>query len=279
MNQRLIVFTDLDGSLLDLDTYSPEPAQEAVRRLTAAGIPLVFCSSKTRAEQEYYQQHLGIRDPMIVENGAAIFIPEGYFKHIEPNRPFVGGYWVMGSGAPVSFIREQLSAVRMKLRLDFCGYGELSTDELCRLTGLDVDAAIRAQLRQYSETIVGTLTPQETFLLERELRARGLSGKRGSRFYTVTSLGIDKGGAVIRLTAVYREQLGEIRTIGIGDSLNDLPMLAAVDQAFLLQRRGGDWEATDEPGISRVRGTGPAAWSAIVNSLLDENEAPELRAD
>ena len=62
----MIIFTDLDGSLLQVETYSFEPAIETVHRLRAAGIPLIFCSSKTRLEQEYYQRALGISSPMTI---------------------------------------------------------------------------------------------------------------------------------------------------------------------------------------------------------------------
>ncbi|MFQ5696467.1 MAG: mannosyl-3-phosphoglycerate phosphatase, partial [Terriglobia bacterium] len=47
---RLIVFTDLDATLLDHQTYSWAAAEPALRRLRLLGIPLVFCTSKTRAE-------------------------------------------------------------------------------------------------------------------------------------------------------------------------------------------------------------------------------------
>ena len=40
----------------------------------------MICSSKTRAEIEYYQEKIGIADPFISENGGAIYIPQGYFS-------------------------------------------------------------------------------------------------------------------------------------------------------------------------------------------------------
>jgi len=75
----VVVFTDLDGTLLDLSDYSYQAALPAVRYLQKQGIPIVFCSSKTRAEQAVYQQKLDIDDPFIVENGGAVYLPESYF--------------------------------------------------------------------------------------------------------------------------------------------------------------------------------------------------------
>ncbi|MDP2876998.1 MAG: HAD-IIB family hydrolase, partial [Holophaga sp.] len=64
-----ILFTDLDGTLLDESTYAFEPALPAIRALQERGIPIVFCTSKTFAETVALQEVLGITDPFIVENG------------------------------------------------------------------------------------------------------------------------------------------------------------------------------------------------------------------
>ena len=76
---NLIVFTDLDGSLLDSTTYSFKAATPALNALREQGIPLVLVSSKTRAEMEPLRQRLGHCDPFIVENGGAVFVPHGLF--------------------------------------------------------------------------------------------------------------------------------------------------------------------------------------------------------
>lgn len=75
-----VVFTDLDGTLLDHHTYSWQPAAPTVERLKRLGVPLVLASSKTRAEMVALRHELGIADPFVVENGAAIYVPgdEGF---------------------------------------------------------------------------------------------------------------------------------------------------------------------------------------------------------
>ncbi len=45
-----IVFSDLDGTLLDHRTYDYTPALPALASLQEKQIPLVFCTSKTAAE-------------------------------------------------------------------------------------------------------------------------------------------------------------------------------------------------------------------------------------
>ena len=51
---KIIVFTDLDGTLLHPRTYSFEAAMPALKLIKEKDVPLILCSSKTRAEIEVY---------------------------------------------------------------------------------------------------------------------------------------------------------------------------------------------------------------------------------
>ena len=73
---RLLVFTDLDATLLD-DSYSWAPAAEAIERLKRGKHCLVLSSSKTLAEMHALALELDLNAPLIAENGATIAIPEG----------------------------------------------------------------------------------------------------------------------------------------------------------------------------------------------------------
>lgn len=265
MNKQLVIFTDLDGTLLDLETSSFQVAEDAVRRVQAAAIPLIFCSSKTRSEQQYQQQQMGIFAPMIVESGAAIVIPAGYFS---ARQSLSEKDEVIELGVPVSLIRTELNRIRAELNLAFRGFAELSLEELCDWTGLDTEAAQRAQQREYSEVLIGALTTGEVVALNKALQKTGLVATKGSRFYSVTSACSNKGMAAAGLTELLLHKFGEVKTIGLGDSANDLPLLRVVDQAFMLRKpvtatimRHFDWLSV----------TGPAAWAKIVHRLLDEH--------
>ena len=76
---NLVVFTDLDGTLLDHHSYSWAAAEEALKELERRRVPLVLVTSKTRAEVEALQRKLGSVQPFVTENGGGIFIPHGYF--------------------------------------------------------------------------------------------------------------------------------------------------------------------------------------------------------
>ena len=76
----LVIYTDLDGTLLDHETYSFDAARQALDRLQAQAIPLIFCTSKTRSETEMWRARMQNAHPFIVENGGALFVPAGYFS-------------------------------------------------------------------------------------------------------------------------------------------------------------------------------------------------------
>ena len=76
---QIIIFTDLDGTLLD-DKYSYKKSKNILNLIREKRIPLIFCTSKTKAEVDYYRKKLNNKDPFISENGSAIFIPKDYFN-------------------------------------------------------------------------------------------------------------------------------------------------------------------------------------------------------
>ncbi|RPH76966.1 MAG: hypothetical protein EHM80_13515, partial [Nitrospiraceae bacterium] len=108
---NLIVFTDLDGSLLDGTTYSYKAAIPALTALREQGIPLVMVSSKTRAEMEPIRQRLNLHDPFIVENGGAVFVPHGLFDFPLERMRNRSPYQVMEFGLPYHMLREVLKQI------------------------------------------------------------------------------------------------------------------------------------------------------------------------
>ena len=78
IQQPLLVFSDLDGTLLDSHSYDWQPAAPWLSRLREANVPVILCSSKTSAEMLYLQKMLGLQGlPLIAENGAVIQLAEG----------------------------------------------------------------------------------------------------------------------------------------------------------------------------------------------------------
>ena len=77
---QLIIITDLDGTLLDQETYGYEASRPAIQKVQSLQIPLIPCSSKTRGEIVALREELELEDPFISENGGAIYFLPGYFS-------------------------------------------------------------------------------------------------------------------------------------------------------------------------------------------------------
>lgn len=263
-----VIFSDIDGTLIDFATYSFAETETAVHQLITRHIPLVLCSSKTRAEQAYYRQALGIPDPFIVENGSAIFVPKGYFSFAVNYRRTGPDFDVIELGVPAAQVRRALLQVCRETGLELQSFTDLSAAEISQLTGLNETAARNAQNRDYSETIVTPLTAVTHHRLQSAFAAHGLALVSGGKFHTLTSMESDKGTAVTILTTLFRRKLGNIVTIGLGDSANDQPLLAAVERPYLVQKLNGQWQKMDDLDVTLVNGAGPAGWRQVITELL-----------
>lgn len=273
-----VVFTDLDGTLLDLETYSFQASAPAVKQLQNEGTPVIFCSSKTRVEQEQLRSALGVKDPFIVENGSAIFIPSGYFKNVDIPHEQINGYQVIKLGQSADIIVSTIEEYRSKFPFSYWGYQDLSLPEISEITSLTQQDATKASTRDFSETLIkGNFEAVEFhhFCLAMELR--GIACIHGSKFVTVMGKFADKGKAVKLLNQLYETNWGTKATsIGIGDSGNDLPMLEAVDRPYLVQKPSGEWHPTDLSSITKIDGIASEGWAKVVKELLTDTVAAKL---
>ena len=137
---KTVIFTDLDGSLLN-EKYDFQDVKPIIERLVASGVPIVFCSSKTRAEIEFYRKKMGINDPFISESGAAVFIPRGYFQFNYAYTRQADSYDVIELGAAYSIIRKKLVGVKIKSASKIIGFGDMTKEEIAKDSGLPLELA------------------------------------------------------------------------------------------------------------------------------------------
>lgn len=269
---KMVVFTDLDGTLLDPVTYSFDAASEALHALQTSDVPLVLASSKTRAEIEPIRFRLNHHHPFIVENGGGLFIPIGLFDFPLEEAVSRGPYQVIEVGTPYPKLRTVLKEVERRIGSPLRGFGDMSAEEIAEKTGLSKPDALLAKQREYDEPFVieGPATVVDE--VRRQINARGLRCTKGGRFHHLLGES-DKGRACRRLIDYYHRRYnsqGEgLTTIAIGDSLNDLPMLAVADRPILVQRPGGSYDPDVQlANLIRAPGIGPAGWNQAVLDLL-----------
>jgi len=177
----------------------------------------------------------------------------------------------MALGMDVAAVRQRLQRVRARTGLALPGYNEIDDAQLAEMTGLDLASASRARQRDYSETLIARLPAETWQALDEEFAREGLECRHGGRFHTVTGAGTDKGRAVRAISDLYREAYGrDVHSLGLGDSANDLPLLAAVDRPFLVAREDGSWADFELEGLERAQGRGPFGWIEVTNHLLAE---------
>lgn len=268
-NPELIVVSDLDGSLLDHETYLYEEAREALQALWTRRVPLVLCSSKTRREMEPLARALAPGNPFIVENGGAILIPAGH-PHLAPGTQGLSRYLAVVLGLPRRLLVRALGEIAKEAGVRVRGFSSLSLDEVQRLTGLPLEAASRARDREYDEPFLIEGGPSDEARLAHAADARGLQVTRGGRFLHLCAPG-GKGPAVQRLLSLYAKGGRRPYVVALGDAANDQTLLSVADRPILCLRPDGTPDPTLAarfPSAERSPYPGPAGWNAAVLAVL-----------
>jgi len=261
------VFSDLDGTLLDERTYSWAAARSGLELLAGRSVPLVLVTSKTLAEVEPLRRDMQLGDPFIVENGAAVFLPPGDEWPEAADLPEMAGYRCRLFGRAYADARRFMTAEGS--RLGARGFGDMTVDEISARTALPADAAGRAAERLFTEPC--EVEPARLAEMEALARRAGFKVLEGGRFCHLVAAGQDKGTAVRWLIAAYQRRwpARRIRTVGIGDSPNDLDFLSVVDIPVLVQRPDGTHLGADGlPRVLRTDGIGPAGWNGVIHQLF-----------
>jgi mannosyl-3-phosphoglycerate phosphatase len=243
-----IVITDLDGTLLDAESYSFEPARPALLRLRDENVPLVLCTSKTRAETEWWRERLGVEGSDIVENGGALYV-DG--RGIE-------------LGSPIAELRSALRAASTLASCPVRGFGDMTIQEIAIRCGLPEDQARLAAAREFDEPFV-VLDAARAHALEQAIADAGYTCTRGSRFHHILGLN-DKAAAVRQLLA---HQPGAF-SLGLGDALNDTGFLHEVDRAVLMPSPSLEQLRALVPGARVASAAGPSGWNDAVCAFLGQ---------
>lgn len=266
----VLVFTDLDGTLLDHHDYSHRAADPMLAELAGRGAAVIPVSSKTAAEIAALREELALQHPFIVENGAAVFIPEGYFDRRPAGTVIRDGFWVR-EWVPARSHWLQVLAELAPAHEAFRGFASLGDAGVAELTGLSLEAAARANRRDYSEPLqwLGSAAGREALLAA--LRDAGANPLQGGRFLAVAG-DCDKGRALAWLRARYcEENPAGVRDIAAGDSGNDVAMLEAAGAALLVRSPVHEFPALKRrDGVMRSTLAGPAGWAEGIAGWLTQ---------
>ena len=250
----IAVFTDLDGTLLDHETYSWAPAAPALDRLRTRNIPLILASSKTAAEIEQLRDAIGFDHmPAIVENGAGIL---------------EGGATAGSDRVDHERIMWVLAQIPDALRRDFEGFTDWGVEGISRETGLSISGARLAHARQFSEPGLWRGSEQAEAEFIAVLAEHGVHARRGGRFLTL-SFGATKADRMRELSA----RFAPCRTIALGDAPNDVEMLQAASLGVVVNNPHAaplpPLVGEADGRIIRTKPVGPSGWNEAVLKYVE----------
>ncbi|MFC3395591.1 mannosyl-3-phosphoglycerate phosphatase-related protein [Brenneria rubrifaciens] len=268
LSDKLMIFSDLDGSLLDHDTYSWEPARPWLDRLARGSVPVIITTSKTAAEICPLQSELGLSHlPYIAENGALIALPPTWRSHPDyPRKIFEADY---------PSICTLLRQLREQDAFKFKGFADMDSEAVASVTGLSLQNAELARRREASEPLLWLDDAEALARFRQRLAEHGLSLTQGGRFYHVMGQQVSKGLAAYWIKAQFADKNGTtVTTIGLGDGPNDVSLLSAMDNAVLIKGKGN--QLVELPGnyvgqLYRTQAMGPVGWSEGLSHFIGKS--------
>jgi mannosyl-3-phosphoglycerate phosphatase len=272
-NRQVLIFTDLDGTLLDHYSYEHEDAKVCMERLMGHGIPIIPNTSKTFAELLELRKRLNLNGPFIVENGAAIFINKNFLLEKPKGAVWQDGFWVKSFSSKRNYWLGLIKKIAPEYGHLFESFVDMTPARIVELTGLTEEDALLSSKRQFGEPLLwkGSEDELEKFILM--LRRIGAHPVKGGRFLHIGGH-CNKGIALAWLLREYQRQHKgvTVSTIALGDSKNDVSMLELADTAVRIAS-----PVHEPPKLKRTlklytsNQLGPKGWTEILDQLIPES--------
>lgn len=270
MIAKPLIFTDMDGTLLDHYSYSYAAAEPMLQRLAEASIAVIPTTSKTAAEVEVYRQKMSLDGPFIIENGAAAYWPERFFPEVPEGAEKHGEFWRKAFARPRQYWIDKLKPITAQYSGEIEHFASMTIQDIQRATGLDAESAELAAQREFGEPILWNGADSRKAMFMASLASLGTTPLEGGRFIHLGDR-CDKGSALVWLATEYRKQfqLDNVTTIALGDGNNDIAMLEAADIAVRIAS-----PVHNLPDIKKNKNNytsskfGPEGWAEVIQLLL-----------
>ncbi len=265
MKNSIVVCTDLDGTLLDHDSYSFNAAKPTLEFIRNNQIPLIFTTSKTAIEVEELCKNTNFFHPFIAENGGLLSIPENYFSDQETTNKYIK-HVIGKSRKEINHALHNLS-----LSYSFKSFNDMSNEELVKHTGLKPYQALYANQRDSTEPLLWLDDPTKLKAFAAQLEEHGLRLISGGRFHHVMGAHDKATTMTILLKEFKNYNNTEITSIALGDSPNDIKMLQTSDYGIVIPNPHAPKMCIDNHANLRVaEHPGPQGWNDSLLTLLKE---------
>ncbi|SIO14599.1 mannosyl-3-phosphoglycerate phosphatase [Parasphingorhabdus marina DSM 22363] len=269
---HVLIFTDLDGTVLDHDSYSPTPADRFIAELDPERATVIPVTSKTRAEVAALLWDIAPLKVYVTENGSAIHAPDGF-------------PWAADSESQIHFpgmtheqILSRLESAEPQLRSHFRGFSDMTAKQIAAETGLDLQRAYKAKAREASEPFLWTGSAANLDRFRDVMGAQGLKIQRGGRFCHLTGP-CGKADAMDWIVSHYKSSRPDrrIMTVALGDGPNDLDMIESADRGVIIPNPGGAAIRSDRSSVITAAKAGPEGWVEVMQQILDKPDSANDR--
>lgn len=268
---RGLFYTDLDGTLLDHETYEWRSARTGLEWCRNEGVDVIPCTSKTWDEVALIRERIGLETPAIIENGGAVVVSRDHkFAH-EPTQRVGDRYRFHELGDAAAQIQSEFHEIRQRGDFKCQSVLKMSPEVLAGKTNLDRDEAERALNRQFTVPVLWLESEERKQEFISWCVGSEINVEEGGRFLHLQR-NCDKAKAIDWLTEKYDQEYGAIPAGAIGDSQNDIPMLRAVDRAFIVQQPDGNHDQrvlNDVEQVETIDDIGPEGWTNAADQFLE----------
>jgi len=256
---KVLIFTDLDGSLLHRDTFKFDEIKEYLKEIISEGILIIPNSSKTEKEILEFNDELGINLPYISENGASI-----------------DGLDLLNKDLPQQLIlsREKeilfnifKKTVSSDLQNKCKWLSDMDEKNKSLILGLKYQKIQSALDRKYTIPFIFNGSKNEKKELTKIIKNTGLLLQEGGRVIHLTDK-VNKAKALQVFVRFFKKNNKNVKTIAVGDNYNDLEMLKTADFPCLVFN---DKFTLDEIPIKNLITTNkpsPEGWADVIKIAL-----------
>lgn len=255
---RLLIFTDVDGCLINKHDYDFHDAVPALEEVDQRGIPLILASSKTASElTELSSQLPNVAAPLICENGSTTL--------------WRGPHFGKARTTTIGIRRNEIlpSLRQYKGDFRFRSFDDLQLEGIMHHTGLSREAAERAMERSGTEPLIWDDDKNRLTDFQKRLRENGLNMTRGGRFWHVSGHAT-KGAAMSEVVDIFAAgQTVDACSIAVGDSPIDQSMLDQSDFPVGILAPDGSSHVVVGPTGLFSNLPGAAGWAQAIRELLE----------
>ena len=260
--KQIIIFTDLDGSLLDKQTFKFDVIENYFRELILEGIIIILNSSKTEAELIDFNKRNNFNLCFISENGSSIhnldLINKKFPNQISLSRSYDKIYKTYNENVSLHLKRK----IKLILKLD--------AKEQQKILGLPLDKLSLALKRMHTIPIQFNGNEIEKNIFTKTICEIGLSAQSGGR---IINIGDDtnKFKAMSKaLSLISKEIDDEIVTIGVGDNHNDIEMLKHTDYPCLVKNESFNASLIDIDNLIKSIEPSPEGWADVIKTAIQK---------